>query len=169
MPTAEGPRGHFRPNLAPSTVACIRYPLYDQEHTVATITTIEGLGEKYAKPLRENGIKTVEKLLEAGATRKGRKELAQITGLGDKRILEWVNRADLMRVKGVSKQYSDLLEAAGVDSVKELRRRNAANLAEAMEKTNSRRKNKLVKRTPSEKVVQSWIDHAKQLDAVVKY
>lgn len=134
-----------------------------------TITTIEGLAEKYAKKLRAEGIRTTESLLQAGATPKGRKQLAEITGLGEKRILEWVNRADLIRVKGVSKQYSDLLEAAGVDTVKELRRRNAENLCEAMEKTNNRRKNKLVQRCPSAKVVQKWIDAAKAMDAVVTY
>jgi len=136
---------------------------------VATISTIEGIGPRNADKLRAAGIRTCEALLATGATKKGRKALATETKLGEGRILEWVNRADLMRVKGVSRQYSDLLEAAGVDTVKELRRRNAANLTEAMEKTNKRRKNKLVARTPSQKVVQKWIDSAKGLDAVVKY
>ena len=136
---------------------------------MATVSTIEGIGPRNQKKLNDAGIRTVEKLLETACTKKGRKDLAAETGLDEGRILEWVNRADLMRVPGVSKQYSDLLEAAGVDTVKELRRRNAANLTEAMEATNSRRRNKLVKRTPSEKVVQKWIDAAKEMDAVVKH
>ena len=136
---------------------------------MASVTTIEGIGPRNAGKLGKCGIKTCEKLLEEGATRKGRNAIAKEAGLDAKQVLEWVNRADLMRVPGVSKQYSDLLEAAGVDTVKELRRRNAANLTEAMEATNSRRRNKLVKRTPSEKVVKKWIDAAKEMDAVVKH
>jgi predicted RecB family nuclease len=136
---------------------------------VASISAIEGIGPRHAEKLRAAGVRTCEALLERGATKRGRKELAATTGLGDTRILEWVNRADLMRVKGVSSQYSDLLEAAGVDTVKELRRRNAANLTEAMEAANRRRKNKLVQRTPSEKMVQKWIDAAKALPPVVTY
>ena len=136
---------------------------------MATVSTIEGIGPRNQKKLNDAGIRTVEKLLEAGCTKKGRKTLAADTGLDEGKILEWVNRADLMRVKGVSKQYSDLLEAAGVDTVKELRRRNAANLTAAMEEANSRKKNKLVQRTPSEKVVQKWIDAAKEMDAVVSH
>ena len=135
---------------------------------MATISAIEGIGPKYRKALQGAGVRTCEALLENGATRKGRKALAEVTKLGDTRILEWVNRADLMRIKGVSTQYSDLLEAAGVDTVKELKNRNAANLAAAMEKANSGRR-RLVKRTPSVKVVQGWVDQAKKLPAVVKY
>jgi predicted flap endonuclease-1-like 5' DNA nuclease len=136
---------------------------------VASIDAIEGIGPRHAEKLRASGVRTCEALLARGATRKGRKELAASTGLGDTRILEWVNRADLMRVKGVSSQYSDLLEAAGVDTVKELRRRNATNLTEAMEAANRRRRNRLVQRTPREKVVQKWIDGAKALPAVVQH
>ena len=136
---------------------------------MASIAAIEGIGPKYAKILQGCGVRSCESLLTKGATKKGRKELAELTKLGDARILEWVNRADLMRIKGVSSQYSDLLEAAGVDTVKELRRRRADNLTEAMEAANAKKKNKLVQRPPSEKVVQKWIDQAKDLTAVVKY
>ena len=134
---------------------------------MASIDCIEGIGDVYGAKLRDHGIRTCEKLLDAGRTRKGRKTLASVTGLGDKRILEWVNRADLMRVRGVSTQYSDLLEAAGVDTVKELRQRNASNLCAAMEKVNARKK--LVRRTPPESVVTKWVAEAKQLRAVVTY
>ena len=136
---------------------------------MTAITCIEGIGPMYQKKLAENGIRSCEKLLEAGATRKGRKELAEACGIDEKRVLGWVNRADLFRVRGVSTQYSDLLEAAGVDTVKELRRRRADNLSEAMTAANARRKNKLVRQVPVESQVQRWIDHAKELDPVVKY
>jgi predicted flap endonuclease-1-like 5' DNA nuclease len=136
---------------------------------MASVTTIEGIGPRNAGKLQKAGIRTCEKLLEEGATRKGRNALAKETGFDAKQLLEWVNRADLMRVKGVSRQYSDLLEAAGVDTVKELRRRNAENLTKAMEDANSAKRNKLVQRTPSAKVVQKWIDHANELDPVVKH
>ncbi len=136
---------------------------------MTAISCIEGIGPRYAKKLSANGVRSCEKLLEAGATRKGRKELAGVCGIDEKRILGWVNRADLFRVRGVSTQYSDLLEAAGVDTVKELRRRRADNLTEAMVAANARRKNKLVRQVPVESQVQRWIDHAKELDPVVKY
>lgn len=136
---------------------------------MTTVSTIEGIGPRYEKALDDVGIRTVEKLLTAGAATKDRRSLAEETGIDEGRLLEFVNRADLMRVSGVSKQYSDLLEAAGVDTVKELRRRNAANLTAAMEETNGRRKNKLVKRTPSEKVVQKWIDAAGELEPMVTH
>lgn len=136
---------------------------------MATISAIEGIGPRHADKLRGCGIRTCESLLKRGATKKGRAALAKESGLNDQRILEWVNRADLMRVKGVSTQYSDLLEAAGVDTVRELKRRNAANLAEAMTAANNRKRNKLVQRTPSVKIVQKWVDHAKSLPAAVTY
>lgn len=136
---------------------------------MASVTTIEGVGPKQADKLRGAGVRTCEKLLAAGATKKGRKELAASTGVGEKVILEWVNRADLMRIKGVSAQYSDLLEAAGVDTVKELRRRNAENLAAKMLEVNTAKKKKLVQRPPSAKVVTGWVEQAKELDPVVQY
>ncbi len=136
---------------------------------MASVTTIEGIGPRNAGKLQKAGIRTCEKLLEEGATRKGRNALAKETGVDAKQLLEWVNRADLMRVKGVSRQYSDLLEAAGVDTVKELRRRNAENLTRAMEEANAAKRKKLVQRTPSVKVVQKWVDSAKELDPVVKH
>ena len=136
---------------------------------MTAVTTIEGIGPRNAGKLQKAGIRTCEKLLDEGATRAGRKRLAEETGLDPKQLLAWVNRADLMRVKGVSRQYSDLLEAAGVDTVKELRRRNAENLTRAMEEANARKRNKLVQRTPSVKVVAKWIESAKELEPVVSH
>lgn len=136
---------------------------------MASITAIEGIGDAKADKLRAAGIRTCEALLEQANTKKRRAALAKETKLSEKQILTWVNHADLMRIKGVSSQYSELLEAAGVDSTAELKQRNAANLAETMEKKNNAKKNRLVKRTPSEKVVQGWIDQAKKLKKVVSH
>lgn len=134
---------------------------------MASIDAIEGIGHKHATTLRKHRVRTTEALLKRGATRKGRRELANETGLPERQLLEWVNRADLMRVKGIGEEYSDLLEAAGVDTVKELRRRNAANLLGAMVDVNA--KKRLVRRLPTESMVQRWVDHAKTLDSVVTY
>ena len=134
---------------------------------MASIDAIEGIGHASATKLRKARIRTTEALLKAGATRAGRKDVAASTGLSEQRILEWVNRADLMRVKGVGEEYSDLLESAGVDTVRELRRRNAANLLSTMIEVNA--KKRLVRRLPTQTMVERWVDHAKQLDPVVKY
>lgn len=134
---------------------------------MASIDAIEGIGHKHATKLRKARVRTTEALLKVGATRSGRKDLAAATGLTDAKILEWVNRADLMRVKGVGEEYSDLLEAAGVDTVKELRRRNAANLLGTMVEVNTSKR--LVRRLPTLSMVERWIAHAKELDPVVTY
>ena len=134
---------------------------------MASIDTIEGIGHKQATSLRKARIRTVEALLKKGATRKGRRDIASTTAIDEKLILEWVNRADLMRVRGIGEEYSDLLEAAGVDTVKELRRRNPGNLLTAMVEANNGRM--LVRRLPTEAMVERWVEHAGQLEAVIKY
>lgn len=134
---------------------------------MASIDAIEGIGHKSATKLRKARVRTTEALLKHGANKRGRKELAAKTGLTEKLILEWVNRADLMRIKGVGEEYSDLLEASGVDTVKELRRRNAANLLTAMIEIN--RKKSLVRRLPTETMVQRWVDAAKDLEPLVTH
>ncbi len=129
---------------------------------------VEGIGPVFAQTLREKaGITTIEQLLEAGATRKGRAELAEKSGIDPKKILRWVNMADLFRIKGVAEEYSDLLEAAGVDTVKELRQRNPDNLHAAILATNQERK--LVRRVPSLSMVTNWVAQAKDLPAKVEY
>ena len=134
---------------------------------MASIDAIEGIGHKYATKLRKARVRTTEALLKNAANKKGRRQLGEKTGISEKQILEWVNRADLMRIRGVGEEYSDLLEASGVDTVKELRRRNAANLLTAMIEIN--KKKDLVRRLPTEGMVQRWVDHAKQLDPVVTH
>ncbi|HAY85873.1 MAG TPA: DUF4332 domain-containing protein [Chloroflexi bacterium] len=131
------------------------------------IEKIEGIGPKNAAALAKAGVKTTAGLLKAGATKKGRQALSEQTKISETNILAWVNRADLMRVKGVGEEYSDLLEKAGVDTVKELRNRKAENLWKAMKEVND--KKKLVRLLPALSMVESWVAHAKQLDPVVKY
>lgn len=134
---------------------------------MASIDAIEGISHKQATRLRKARIRTVEAMLRRGATRKGRKEIAVTTDIAENLILAWVNRADLMRVGGVGEEYSDLLEAAGVDTVKELRRRNPANLLSSIIEVNN--KKRLVRRLPTEAMVQRWVDHAKELEPLVHY
>jgi predicted flap endonuclease-1-like 5' DNA nuclease len=132
------------------------------------VMEIEGIGETYAAKLREAGIATDADLLERGHTRKGRADLAEVTGLAESLVLEWVNHADLMRIDGVGSEYSDLLEAAGVDSPAELARRNAANLATTIDEVVAARPN-IVRRAPNEKELQDWIDQSKKLSKVVEH
>lgn len=134
---------------------------------MAKIVNIEGIGPKYAEKLQALGIRTTEKLLTVAAHKQGRQDLAEQTGISEKLILEWVNLADLIRVKGIGEEYSDLLEEAGVDTVKELRNRRADNLYEALKEINA--KERLVRRIPSPKEVARWIEHAKNLEPMVKY
>ena len=134
---------------------------------MSTIKDIEGIGEAYAVKLRAAGVRTTEALLERGGKPKGRKELAEMTGFSEQTILEWVNRADLFRVRGLGSQYTDLLEAAGVDTVRELANRKAETLTAALAKVNAQ-KNK-VNKLPSVTQVQSWIQFAKSLPKGVEY
>jgi predicted flap endonuclease-1-like 5' DNA nuclease len=131
------------------------------------LTEIEGIGETYSAKLKAAEIDTIEALLEVGATPKGRQELEEKTGIAHKLILEWVNLADLMRIKGVGEEYSDLLEEAGVDTVKELRHRNPENLHAAMVEVNAQKK--LVRQVPSQKQVADWVEQAKTLPPKVTY
>ena len=131
------------------------------------IIDIQGVGPVYAEKLIAAGIETVDQLLEKGKDAKGRAAIEEATGIRHDLVLTWVNHADLFRIKGVGPQFSELLEAAGVDTVKELRNRNAANLAAKMLEVNESKH--LCKRTPVEKEIQKYIDAAKALEPVVTY
>jgi len=133
----------------------------------AKLETIEGIGLVYAERLRAAGIGSVKALLRAGATPEGRKELEEKTGIGHEYIVDWVNRADLMRVRGVGEEYSDLLEKAGVDTVVELAQRNPDNLYEKLLEVNEEKR--LVRRPPTRGMVARWVEHAKILPRVVSY
>lgn len=134
---------------------------------MANIKDIEGIGPAFAAKLEEAGIKTDGALLKAGASKNGREEIAEKSGISEKQILEWVNRADLARIKGVGSEYADLLEASGVDSVPELAQRNAANLHAKMTEVNEAKS--LVRRVPTENEVEDWVEQAKGLDRVVTH
>jgi predicted flap endonuclease-1-like 5' DNA nuclease len=132
-----------------------------------SINDIAGIGPDYAERLREVGIRTTARLLDAAKNPKGRKQLAAKTGLDEKRILGWANLADRMRIKGVGEDYAGLLQAAGVDTVKELKYRNPAKLARAMAEANAKRK--LVRVLPSDQAIQRWIEQAKRLQLKITY
>jgi predicted flap endonuclease-1-like 5' DNA nuclease len=123
------------------------------------ILKIEGIGKTYAEKLTSLGITTTEKLLETCGTKQGRATAAEQTGISEKQILEWVNLSDLYRINGVAKQYSDLLEEAGVDTVAELAQRNPYNLFNKMLEVNKEKN--LVNRTPWLSSVESWVKQAK--------
>ncbi len=131
------------------------------------IIDIEGIGEAFAKKLEAVGVTSVEDLLERAATPVGREELCDKTGISDKLILKWANHADLYRIKGIGSEYADLLEAAGVDTVPELAHRKAEHLVKALEETNE--KKELVRRTPTLKQVEDWIEQAKTLPRKLTY
>jgi len=131
------------------------------------IEKIEGIGQVYTLKLQEVGIKTTAELLERGKSRKGREELVEKTGISSLLILKWVNMADLMRIKGVGEEYSELLERSGVDTVKELRNRNPNNLLEAMAKENET--HNLVRRLPSISEVESWVKEASESEPMMTY
>ena len=131
------------------------------------IDDIEGIGPAYAEKLGAEGIKTTEDLLEHCCHKKGRAAMAEKTGISEKLVLNWANKADLMRVKGVSSQYSELLEAAGVDTVKELRNRNAENTAAKMKEVNDEKN--LTNAVPSAGEVQKWIDQAKEMEPMITH
>lgn len=132
------------------------------------IEDIEGIGSVYAEKLRAAGISSVQGLLKKGADPTGRKAIADTTGLDSKKILSWVNMADLFRVKGVGSEYAELLEKAGVDTVKELRTRNPENLFAKMKSVNSAGR-PLVRSLPGLKNVESWVKHAQQLKPRITY
>jgi predicted flap endonuclease-1-like 5' DNA nuclease len=131
------------------------------------IEDIEGIGKVYGDKLRAVGVKDTAALLAQAAGPKQRAALADATGLTEAQVLKFANKADLMRVKGIGEEYSDLLEAAGVDTVPELATRNPANLHAALEATNAARK--LVRQMPSPSAVEAWVTAAKELPRALSY
>lgn len=132
-----------------------------------SVITIEGVGEVYAEKLNAAGIKTTDDILEKCAAPKGRKELAEATGISPKLILKWTNHSDLMRIKGIAGQFAELLEAAGVDTVKELRHRVPANLKAKLDECNEAKN--LVNRVPNLPEIESMIAQAKELEPIMTY
>lgn len=134
---------------------------------MAKISDVEGIGPVYASKLGSAGITTMEKLLKLGADSRGRQEISNKCGISDNLVLEWVNRADLCRIKGVGSEYSDLLECSGVDTVPELAQRNARNLHAKMVDVNNQKK--LVRKLPTESQIEDWISQARRLPRAVHY
>ena len=131
------------------------------------ITDIRGIGADTALILRSEGIRTTVALLQSAKTPKQRLKIATKVGIDDKRVLDWVTAADRMRVKGVGWEYAELLSAAGVKTVKELKFRNPQKLVDQMAQANARRK--LVRLLPSVKLVQRWIENAQKLPPAIRY
>jgi predicted flap endonuclease-1-like 5' DNA nuclease len=134
---------------------------------MGNLSSIEGIGAIYAGKLEAAGVKNQAQLLESGGTPKGRKALAEASGISEKLILKWVNRADLARVKGIGEEYADLLEMSGVDTVPELAQRRPDNLHKKMAEVNEAKK--LVRALPSEAAVVKWVEQAKTLPRAVNY
>ena len=133
----------------------------------ARVDEIEGIGVTYSKKLKDAGINTTDDLLDAGGTKQGRKELSEKTGISETIILEWVNMADLFRIKGIAEEYSELLKEVGVSTVVELARRNPENLHEAIDGVNEAKK--LVRRIPTLDQTRDWVEQAKTMPRRIKY
>ena len=132
------------------------------------IEEVEGIGEVAGGKLRAAGIATTDDLLMAGASAGSRSKVAGMTGISEDQLLKWVNHVDLMRIPGVGSEYSDLLEAAGVDSPKELVQRNAANLAQTFQELDAARPN-WIRQLPSQATVEKWIEEARSLEGAVSH
>lgn len=131
------------------------------------VSDIEGIGPAFEAKLNEIGITNVDQLLDKGAAPAGRKEIEEQTGIDHKRVLDWVGMADMFRVKGIASQFAELLKAAGVDTIKELRTRNAENLHKKLEEVNAEKN--LTKAVPRLDQIEDFISQAKELEPKVTY
>ena len=134
---------------------------------MSKLDKIEGVGPSYSSKLTDFGITSTDLLLEKGASTKGRKEIADKTGISETLILKWVNQVDLARIKGISEEYGELLEVAGVDSVPELAHRNPEHLYNNLVKVNETKH--LVRKLPAQSQISKWIEEAKDLPPVVTH
>ena len=132
---------------------------------MASISAIRAIGHRQATKLRKSRVRTTEALLHQASSRRGRAELSERTSIPSADLLRWAHQADLMRINGIGSEYADLLAAAGVDTVKSLRRRNAANLMAMVTQVNAKRR--AVQRLPTGEMVQGWIDEANELEPTV--
>ena len=154
--STEGDNGS-KTDLAAVQARLVRY---DMEY-------VEGIGPVFAEKLKAVGIITALDLLQQGATRRGRTEIVEKTGISSKLILRWINHADLFRINGIGSEYADLLKSSGVDTVVELANRVPENLHLTMVEVNTAKR--LVRQTPSLSMVQKWVEQAKQLPRVIRY
>ena len=135
---------------------------------MASIDAIEDIGAPHRPRRPAADLSSSEALLRAGATRRGRRLIAETVGVAETRVLEWVHKADLMRIKGISTRYSQLLEAVDIDSVRKLKKCRPAQLYRSLLLENSQRRKRLVGRTPSAKQVGQWVKQARRLPPIVK-
>lgn len=134
---------------------------------MSKLSMIEGIGETYELKLESVGIKSVEELLEACVTKKGRTDLAEKAEISEKLVLKWANHADLARIKGIGGEYAELLEAAGVDTVPELAMRKAENLFKKVQEINEAKS--LVRKLPTQAQIEDWIKQAAALPRKLQY
>ncbi|HKI17160.1 MAG TPA: DUF4332 domain-containing protein [Isosphaeraceae bacterium] len=134
---------------------------------MSDVIEVEGIGAAYAQKLKQAGIATTDAMLKAGATPAGRQKIAEKTGISGKRILRWINHVDLFRVNGIQKQYAELLEAAGVDTIPELAQRDPSHLHPRLAEVN--KKKNLVNKLPGQDQVADWVSQAKKLPRVITY
>ena len=133
-----------------------------------SIEAIQDIGVRHRSRLKAAELWSCRALLEAGATKKGRRIVAETVGVSESRVLEWVHKADLMRVNGISTRYSQLLEAAGVESMRKLRKSRPAQLHQSLVDEDKKRRKRLVNRLPPAKEVAAWIEQARTLSPIVK-
>ena len=126
-----------------------------------SINSINGMTHTEATKLRRARVRTTATFLQIASTRSGRALLTKETGITSPKLLHWAKRAELMKIKNLGRDYADLLEAVGVESVSELKRRNPESLHEMMKNANQVKK--IVDRMPSLKRVTSWIDDSKDI------
>jgi predicted flap endonuclease-1-like 5' DNA nuclease len=136
-----------------------------EREAMASISAIRAMGQRDATKLRKSKVRTTEALLRQASTRTGRSALSERTGIPTAELVKWAHQADLMRVDGIGPEYADLLACSGVDTIKALRRRNAANLMATMTQVNT--KKRIVQRLPTVEMVQGWVDDAAALDPIV--
>ncbi len=132
-----------------------------------SIEEIEGIGPTYGAKLKDAGVTNTDHLLKFCCDKKGRTEMAEKSGLSEDHLLKWANMADLMRIKGVARQYAELLEAAGVDTVKELKMRRPDNLTTKMTEVNGEKN--LCKVPPKESEVAKWVEEAKTMEPKITH
>ncbi len=134
---------------------------------MASISAIESMDQRDATKLRKAGVRTTNALLNTASSRTGRRRLAREADLSKSEILSWANCADLMRIKGIGSEYADLMAAAGVDTIRELRRRNPDRLLAAMTDVNARRR--VIRRLPTLGMVSGWVEAAKETEPLVTH
>jgi predicted flap endonuclease-1-like 5' DNA nuclease len=157
--------------MAPQPKKPLELPPVDQalKATVHSLTLLsfEGISVAQVNRLAKAGIRSLQALFKRGATSKGRREIANQSGIDERAILDWVSRADMLRVRGIGHTYAELLEQAGVDTPVELAHRAPQNLYQRLIQVN--REKNLLRRTPSLKQVEDWVHTARNLPRVVEY